>query len=108
MSQPWNNLGLRVRYYRHDVNHFTQAQLGHLAGASPSYIARIETGKIPDPSVSKIARIARALGVSVGTLADSEAPGSQSVMDAIRADPRLNEQRKRALATIVQGLLGDT
>ncbi len=57
----------------------TQQALATKAGLSMSAVIHIEAGRIPDPRVSTMKAIARALGVSVDELlADDEGAASES------------------------------
>lgn len=47
----------------------TQAALAKKAGVSREYVARLETGR-HDPSLSTLARLAKALGVPVARLVE--------------------------------------
>lgn len=59
-------LGWRVRQLR-DAKGWTQEALAGRAGLDRSYVAGIEAG-LRNPSTKALARIARALGVTLSTL----------------------------------------
>lgn len=46
---------------------WSQARLAEAAGVTREYIARLETGK-HDPPLSRVEKLANALGVSIGRL----------------------------------------
>jgi transcriptional regulator with XRE-family HTH domain len=52
----------------------TQQELAVRAGLSVSAVAHLEVGRIPDPRVSTLQALARALGVSLDSLAGEEPP----------------------------------
>jgi transcriptional regulator with XRE-family HTH domain len=52
----------------------TQQQLAVAAGLSVSAVTQIEAGKIPDPRVGTLRKLARALGVTLDDLAPDEEP----------------------------------
>ncbi len=55
----------------------TQQALAMQAGLSVSAVVQIESGKVPDPRVSTLKALAKALGVSIDALAENgseEAP----------------------------------
>jgi 5-methylcytosine-specific restriction protein A len=67
---------VELRYERR----LTQAKLAELADLSREYLARIESG-VHDPSLSKAAQLAKALGVSLNDLME---PVTKSRQAAIR------------------------
>lgn len=54
-------LGKNVKYHRYRKN-FTQEHLAEILEVSPNYVGRLERGQ-HSPSLDKIERIAKALGV---------------------------------------------
>ncbi len=62
-------MGERLRELREKAN-LTQEGLAHRAGVSSAAIFRIEQGRPSDPKLSTLVALARALGVTVGRLAD--------------------------------------
>jgi transcriptional regulator with XRE-family HTH domain len=61
-------IGPRLRALRKAAN-MTQQQLAEAAGLSISVVTQIEQGKTPDPRISTLWDLARALGVSIDQLA---------------------------------------
>jgi len=61
-------LGLNLRQWREEKG-FTQEKLAERAELDPTYISGIERG-VRNPSILSIARVAKALGVSVPELCD--------------------------------------
>jgi transcriptional regulator with XRE-family HTH domain len=54
------------------ANDLTQQALATKAGLSVSAVVQIESGKIPDPRISTLRKLARGLGVSLDELAGEE------------------------------------
>lgn len=54
-------LGKNVKYHRYRKN-FTQERLAEILEVSPNYVGRLERGQ-HSPSLDKIERLAKALGV---------------------------------------------
>ena len=70
-SDPYlQKLGRRVRDLRR-AKGWTQEEVEHRTSLTVSYISRIETG-IQNPSILTLRTLARALGVSLGTLLPPE------------------------------------
>lgn len=65
------SIGNRVRELRQSKD-MTQEQLARLADLGLSHIARLEQGKIGDPSWSTVRAIAKALGVALTELEDDD------------------------------------
>jgi transcriptional regulator with XRE-family HTH domain len=61
-------LGAALREARERAG-LSQSALGQLAGLAPNMISRIESGERPNPQFATIARIAKAIGVSLDTIA---------------------------------------
>ena len=59
-------LAMRIKTLRADRG-MTQEALAHKSGVSRQYIARLEIGR-HDPSLSTLAKLAKALRVTVGEL----------------------------------------
>jgi len=73
----------------------TQQQLANAAGVSLSFVAQLESGRIDDPRVSTLRRLAEALGLKLDDVADEfgrhpKAKASEKKPDNLR--PR---RRKR-------------
>lgn len=67
--------GENCRYLRR-ARKLTQHQLSSLSGVNQTVISRIESGKVGDPGVDTIARLADSLGVSPHTLCAPRHKGS--------------------------------
>ena len=67
------NIGGRIRTARRAAG-LSQEEVARRAGLSLKGMGEIERGDIEDPHISSLTRIARALGVSVGTLLKEEEP----------------------------------
>jgi transcriptional regulator with XRE-family HTH domain len=62
------HIGVIVKRLR-DARGLTQTQLAERAGLTQGYVAKIESAAYaPDPALSVVLRLARALGVSIGEL----------------------------------------
>ena len=59
--------GKKVRELR-KANNLTMSELAKKSGTASSYISDLENGKIKNPSINKIEKIAEALGVSLDEL----------------------------------------
>lgn len=88
----------------------SQADLGAAAGVDMRQIRRYETGQ-SQPVFPVAVAIAEALGISVAELApNSHArprtyPPMFTVLDAVRADPRLDDNGRELLATVYRWLV---
>ena len=68
------------------VRGLSQPELAALVGISPRTIARLEAGQVADPSINHVRDLARALGVTVDMLSESElVPLTIAVPSAARA-----------------------
>ena len=65
---PLKRMAKRIQELR-GARGWSQVELAGKAGISRPYLARLETGR-QDPRISVLAKIARALHVSVGALVD--------------------------------------
>jgi transcriptional regulator with XRE-family HTH domain len=54
------------------VRGLSQPELAQKVGISPRTIARLEAGQVADPSINHVRALARALGVTVDLLSESE------------------------------------
>lgn len=106
-AQMYDAFGAYVRSQRH-LAHLTLRQAAELASISNPYLSQIEHG-LALPSIAVIAALARALSVSAETMllraAGIVAPRTTSGIglseDAIRHDPRLDQQQKHALLAVL-------
>jgi len=117
MQNPWEPqldvLGEYIRAQRRHAN-LSLRELAALTQLSNAYLSQLERG-LHEPSVRVLRSIAGALDVSVqtmlaqaGLLADGEeapAPGDIATEQAIRADPRLSEEKKDALLAVYRTLV---
>ncbi len=87
-------------------------QLAGLAKVSDAYLSQIERG-LHQPSVGIIRALAESLQLSTEDLlaqaagVAEEPGGSPSTDQAIRDDPRLNEEQKRALLAVYRSMVRD-
>jgi transcriptional regulator with XRE-family HTH domain len=80
-------MGRKIRQLRKRLG-MTQEELAYRAQMDLSYLGQIERGARPSPSISVVARIARALSVDSGELLephakDSAMDGSKDIAEAI-------------------------
>lgn len=78
-------------------------QLASKIGTDAGYVARLETGKIGNPGLESLRRIAEVLDLPVSELT-GDAPANGDVEAAIRNDPKLDEEAKRALIRMFHAL----
>lgn len=71
MQAEMTDIGSRLRSLR-ESKKLTQQQLATAAGLSLSVLSRIEYGGTPDPRISTLRALAKALGVSLDDLAGEE------------------------------------
>jgi len=91
----------------------SQATVAHDAGIAPSYLSRIETGKV-QPTYRTLARVARAIGMHFDELAEFGAEGrnhggrcpisehGHCLLDLIRSDSKLARERHEDFFTVRQ------
>jgi transcriptional regulator with XRE-family HTH domain len=100
------NVGSLGEYIREQRKHaqYSLRQLAEVAGVSNPYLSQIERG-LKKPSAEILQQIARGLRISAETLyvragfLDEHAPGGD-VVEAVLADPQLDDRQKRALLDI--------
>jgi transcriptional regulator with XRE-family HTH domain len=95
------NIGDRIRIARKAAG-LSQEEVARRAGLSLKGMGEIERGDIEDPHISSLTRIARALGVSVGTLLKEEEPALAGKAEAPE-ETGLAEEEGRSLA-LIRGL----
>jgi transcriptional regulator with XRE-family HTH domain len=126
------NIGDRIRIARKAAG-LSQEEVARRAGLSLKGMGEIERGDIEDPHISSLTRIARALGVSVGTLLKEEEPAlagkaeapeetgqpakeseeeqripsiaTSSLEEAIKFTRALKEQREAEIEEVKQGAM---
>ncbi|MBM3223566.1 MAG: helix-turn-helix transcriptional regulator [Candidatus Tectomicrobia bacterium] len=97
-------LGSRIREARERYG-MSQAELARRIGISGTALNQIESGKTPDPGVSRIIGIARVLGVSmddlVGLHEDTQAaPSTTRPREEPQDTPQPKRQRPRKAAPV--------
>ena len=118
----WEALGVFIRQQRKRAG-LSLRQLAELTSLSNPYLSQVERG-LHQPSVRVLRAISDALNLSAETLlaeaglidamADSNPDGKRPVRepavptteDAIRADPRLADDQKKALIAVYRSMLG--
>lgn len=82
-------MGVRVKHWR-KVRNCSLRKLAVRAQDSHNYIYMLEKGQVPKPSLDRIQRLARALGVPLDVLLVSE-PGERTVRQGPIMDPVIKE-----------------
>jgi transcriptional regulator with XRE-family HTH domain len=90
----------------------SQADLGAAAGVDARQIRRYEAGQ-SQPALSVAVAIAKALGISLEELASNSRVGAKersraapvSVVDAVKADPGLDDSGRELLTTVYRWLV---
>jgi len=106
----WKAVGQFIRNQR-DVAGMSLRQLSHLAKVSNPYLSQIERG-IYKPSAEVLKAIADALQIQsetlfarAGLIDDARPSASGDVERAVRDDPRLSAEHKRALIGVYRSFL---
>lgn len=100
-------VGERVRRYRM-LRNMTQADLAAAAETDKSYIGKLETNRIDEPSKAVLLRLAAVLGVRLMDIADADYYGDAPVdspdrwIVGMRGDPTLDDQTKKIVEQIVE------
>ena len=116
MPNPWelqlDALGEYIRAQRRHAN-LSLRELAALTQVSNAYLSQLERG-MHEPSVRVLRSIAGALDVSVETMlaqaglfddsVPASPPGDGATEAAIRADPRLTDDKKEALLAVYRTL----
>jgi transcriptional regulator with XRE-family HTH domain len=113
-AQMYDAFGAYVRSQRH-LAQLTLRQAAELASISNPYLSQIEHG-LALPSISVISALAEALSVSAetmllraaGIVSPCTSDGWSVSEDAIRHDPRLDEQQKLALLAVLASFVGSS
>jgi transcriptional regulator with XRE-family HTH domain len=109
-------LGELIRSQRQQAE-LTLRDLAARANVSNPYLSQIERG-LHEPSVRVLKAIAGALNLSAETLLvqaglldaeadDAERPAVPTVEEAVRADPRLNDDQRKALLSVYRSFLDE-
>jgi transcriptional regulator with XRE-family HTH domain len=107
-------IGSYIREQREQAK-ISLRQLAQAAGVSNPYLSQIERG-LHEPSVRVLKAIATALNLSAETLlaqaglldeSDLRPDAVPTVEDAVRADPRLNDDQRRALLSVYRSFLDE-
>jgi len=110
MQQPWNpQLDVLGEYLREQrrLSDLSLRELATLTDLSNAYISQLERG-LHQPSVRVLRSLASALNVSAATMLahagltvqDETVETTPNTEAAIRADPRLSEDKKLALLAV--------
>jgi len=102
------NIGSQIKTVR-EAKKLSQKHVALSVNMDPSQYSKIEKGKT-DPSVSTLERIARALGVSLAELFESDEifkdinSADKTIMEKLRLIEQLDEQEKKSVYNIIDGL----
>jgi transcriptional regulator with XRE-family HTH domain len=111
-DQLYDAFGAYVRSQRH-LARLTLRQVADLASISNPYLSQIEHG-LALPSIAVIGALANALSVSAesmllraaGIVSPNTAGRARHSEDAIRHDPRLDDEQKHALLAVLASFVG--
>jgi transcriptional regulator with XRE-family HTH domain len=95
------SVGELLRRYRKQ-QHLTQKQLGKKLGSDPSYVARVETGRIKSPGLDSLRRIAAVLELPLSALTGEQGPDLDVERAIMGSD--LDEDAKRSLVRMYRAL----
>jgi transcriptional regulator with XRE-family HTH domain len=109
-----DGLGAFIRAQRQQAE-LTLRELAARTNVSNPYLSQIERG-LHEPSVRVLKAIAGALNLSAETLLtqaglfeadddDTTKPEVPTVIDAVQADPRLNDDQRRALLSVYRSFV---
>ena len=109
-----DGLGAFIRAQRQQAE-LTLRELAARTNVSNPYLSQIERG-LHEPSVRVLKAIASALNVSAETLLaqaglfedgaeEGAAPEVPTVIEAVKADPRLNDDQRRALLSVYRSFV---
>jgi transcriptional regulator with XRE-family HTH domain len=110
-EESWHQVGEFIRDQRRQAE-MSVRRLADAAGISNPYLSQIERG-LKRPSAEILGQIARALSISsetmyrrAGLLDEDVGSGSRapSVVDAVWADPDLDDEQKRTLIRVYETL----
>jgi transcriptional regulator with XRE-family HTH domain len=112
VEDRWKAVGEFIRNQR-DVANMSLRQLSKLAKVSNPYLSQIERG-IYKPSAEVLKAIADALQIRsetlfarAGFIEEAAQEGPSDVERAVRSDPRLDTDQKRALIEIYRSFVGE-
>jgi transcriptional regulator with XRE-family HTH domain len=99
------SFGERLRRFRRERK-LTQMQLAAKIGTDASYVARLETGKIGNPGLESLRRIARVLDLPVSELTGDASSPTGDIESMIRKHPDLDDEAKSMLIRMFRELGG--
>lgn len=111
IDRRWFELGEFIREQR-NLGELSLRKLSERAGISNPYLSQIERG-LRHPSAEILQQIARALEISAETLyvragiLDSEVSEELDLRSAIRRDPYLSEEQKKALSRVYDSFVNE-
>jgi transcriptional regulator with XRE-family HTH domain len=112
-EERWKSVGQFIKNQR-DVAGMSLRQLSHLAKVSNPYLSQIERG-IYKPSAEVLKAIADALQIQsetlfarAGFIDEAKDRGPSDVERAVKVDPRLNSEQKKAMIGIYRSFLAQS
>jgi transcriptional regulator with XRE-family HTH domain len=96
------SIGDRIRAKRLNLK-LTQQDLSRELQITPQHISAIEQNKRL-PSVAMLEKLAEALGVTIDYIVTGRESILDSLLPAVKADPRLSLKARKALANIIEEL----
>jgi transcriptional regulator with XRE-family HTH domain len=96
------SIGERIKAKRLDLK-LTQQSLSRELSITPQHISAIEQNKRL-PSLGMLERLAEELGVTIDYLVTGRVSILDSLLPAVKADPRLSLKARRALVCIIEEL----
>ncbi len=99
---PQETLGARLKKRRLELG-LSQIKLAEAIQTTPQHISAIEKDKRA-PSLSTVALLAKNLGVTTDYLIIGEERLIADLMAAVRAEPHLPPEVKKALVTMIKAL----
>jgi transcriptional regulator with XRE-family HTH domain len=110
-SKRESSLGEIIRRQR-ELSELSMREFARMAGISNPYLSQIERG-LREPSERVVEAIARSLQTSADALYAQAGLGNQgeaddnTVVEAIRADPRLTTRQRQTLIEIYESFTGE-
>ena len=110
-SKRESSLGEIIRRQR-ELSELSMREFARMAGISNPYLSQIERG-LREPSERVVEAIARSLQTSADALYAQAGLGDESeaddntVVEAIRADPRLTTRQRQTLIEIYESFTGE-
>ncbi len=98
-----SSFGRRLKNLRDEAG-LSRSGLARLAGVDPSYVIRLEQGKAPNPPINTVARLAKALGMTIDELLGTADEGRSKRNVSARKRAQLVHAIKLNLADAMKAL----